>query len=91
MNTDRQISITPDSLIAITCQKVNCDSELFTQAVMIRKLSALISPTAQEQKIQIPVFVCLKCQTVQDELLPDELRKKSSKTSPNAGGGFIIA
>jgi len=46
------------------CEK--CESTLFQQAIEIRKLSALVSPTGQAAIIPMQVFVCHSCQTVLD-------------------------
>jgi len=39
-----------------------CGSELFTPAVKVFTVSALLSPTGQELTAQQPVLICLKCQ-----------------------------
>ena len=38
-----------------------CGSELFTPAVKVFTVSALVSPTGQELTAQQPVLVCLEC------------------------------
>ena len=53
-----------------TCDK--CENKTFVQAFILRKLSALLSPTGTAAKIPIPVFACLKCDHVNDSFLPKE-------------------
>ena len=38
-----------------------CGSELFTPAIKLYTVSALVSPTGQEMMAQQPVLVCLEC------------------------------
>lgn len=45
----------------------NCGSKLFAEAVVLKKLSPIISPTGKEELYPIPVYACVKCQTVPDE------------------------
>jgi len=53
-----------------TCEK--CNSKVFTQVVMIRRLSALLSPTGQPTMIPIQMFACAKCNHVNTGFLPKE-------------------
>ena len=55
------INVNPDDLEAILCE---CGHDLFIPAVRIKRMSALVSPNGQEQYLQIPVSVCLKCDAV---------------------------
>jgi hypothetical protein len=41
-----------------------CGSELFTPAIKLYTVSALVSPTGQELTAQQPVLVCLECRKV---------------------------
>ena len=41
----------------------HCGSSLFQQAVLVFKVSALVSPTGQELVANQPVLVCLNCKT----------------------------
>jgi hypothetical protein len=53
----------------ITC---TCGSKYFTGAVMLRKVSAIVSPTGQEMIAQQPVIICVKCH---EPYVSDEMRK----------------
>ena len=49
----------------IKCEK--CDNSTFKQTLLVRKLSALVSPNGQETVIPIAVFACEKCGHVNAE------------------------
>lgn len=51
----------------VVCPK--CGSKLFTEAVVLKKLSPIVSPTNKEELYPIPVYVCAKCQTIPDEYM----------------------
>ena len=58
-----QIDISKTS--AIKCEK--CENQTFKQSLLLRKLSALVSPNGQETVIPIGVFACEKCGHVNSE------------------------
>ena len=58
-----QIDISKTS--AVKCEK--CENQTFKQTLLIRKMSALVSPNGQEQIIPIGVFACEKCGHVNAE------------------------
>ena len=45
----------------------SCGSKLFIEAVALKKLSAILSPTGREEIVPIPTFVCVECGTVPAE------------------------
>lgn len=55
---------------AETCEE--CGSKTFSQVFLVRKLSALLSPTGTEAKIPIQVFACSKCGHINKGFLPQE-------------------
>jgi len=55
---------------AITCDE--CNSDAFHPAFLLRKVSALISPTGKETVIPIQVFACDSCGHINEEFLPIE-------------------
>ena len=54
----------------VGCEK--CGHKLFTQLMMFKKLSAVMSPTGQESMIPIQVFACNECGHVNKDFLPPE-------------------
>ena len=51
--------------IPIKCE--SCENSTFKQTLLIRKMSALVSPSGQETVIPIGVFACEKCGHVNSE------------------------
>ena len=49
----------------VQCEK--CENSTFKQTLLIRKVSALVSPNGQEQYVPIAVFACEKCGNVNAE------------------------
>lgn len=45
-----------------------CGSKLFHEAIVLKKVSALISPTGKEELYPIPVYVCDKCGKIPEDL-----------------------
>jgi len=68
-----QVKLDMSDLKDIVCE--NCESKIFREATMFKKLSALLSPTGKEQVIPIPVFRCDDCGHINDGFLP-QLKKK---------------
>jgi uncharacterized Zn finger protein len=58
-----QIDISKTS--AIKCD--SCENQTFKQSLLLRKLSALVSPNGQETLVPVQVFACEKCGHVNAE------------------------
>jgi len=69
-----QLNISLDKTSPITCDK--CAGQIFTDGVMLRKASRLLTGTAQDALIPIQVFSCIACGHVNEDFLPPMLRKK---------------
>lgn len=52
----------------------NCGHNVFHEAIMFRKVSALLSGTGKEGLAPIPVFACAKCGFTNDMFIPQEIR-----------------
>lgn len=64
---------------AIKCEKCGC--ETFVQAVLLRKVSPILTGTGQPGIIPIPTFVCTNCGGVNQEMLPKELQTGDSTSN----------
>ena len=62
-NMQEQIDISKTS--AIKCEA--CENQTFKQSLLLRKLSALVSPNGQETLVPVQVFACEKCGHVNKE------------------------
>ena len=49
----------------IKCEK--CENQTFKQTLLIRRISALVSPNGQETLVPVQVFACEKCGNVNSE------------------------
>ena len=54
-----QQTIDMSQTTSIQCEK--CENSTFKQTLLIRKLSALVSPNGQETLVPVQVFACEKC------------------------------
>jgi hypothetical protein len=64
-------SISPavlESALDLGCEK--CGNKYFIEAAMVKKVSALVSPTGKELLVPVPVLACLLCKHVNDIFLP---------------------
>ena len=64
---DGQVTQTVDvsQTTPVKCEK--CENQTFKQALLLRKVSALVSPNGQEQYVPVAVFACEKCGHVNSE------------------------
>ena len=53
-----------------------CKGEAFVQALILRKVSALLTETGKEGYLPIQVFACVKCGHVNAHFIPSEIRPK---------------
>jgi len=51
-------NIKPEDTVAIKCE---CGGLVFQECFMMRRISAIMSPTGKEEQFQIPVPVCIAC------------------------------
>jgi len=73
MNDTINIPVSLDQTDEIKCDK--CGSNAFHPAFLLRKVSALISPTGKETVIPIQVFACDACGHINEEFKPIEKDK----------------
>jgi hypothetical protein len=56
----------------VECDK--CKNQSFQEAIMLRKVSAILSPSGKSGLLPIPIFVCNSCGHTNQSFLPPELR-----------------
>jgi uncharacterized Zn finger protein len=64
-NSQTQETINFSKTTQIKCEK--CEGSTFKQTLLLRKLSALVSPSGQETIVPMQVFGCEKCGHVNKE------------------------
>ena len=69
---DGQVTQTVDISQTTPVKCDNCENQTFKNTLIIRKLSALVSPNGQEQYIPVAVFACEKCGHVNSEFVDME-------------------
>ena len=65
-----QMNVSYGQTDSITCEK--CDGEVFVPAFLLRKVSALVSPTGKETVLPIQLFACANCNHINEDMLPVE-------------------
>jgi hypothetical protein len=54
----------------IICEK--CEGEVFVPAFLLRKVSALVSPSGKETVLPVQLFACASCNHINEDMLPVE-------------------
>ena len=63
-----QLQVDISAATDVSCDE--CDRKIFRVACIVKKLSALISPTGKEMVVPVQVLECSSCGNVNDEFLP---------------------
>jgi hypothetical protein len=56
--------------LPIVCEE--CENSVFTEGVLLRKISRFVTGTAQDALMPVPVFACSKCGHVNEEFMPKD-------------------
>jgi len=67
------------SLPTVKCDK--CGNTSFQEALIMKKVSAILSETGKVGYYPIPVFSCTMCGHINQEFLPEQLRDKPKLTN----------
>jgi uncharacterized Zn finger protein len=68
MNPNVKLSDTSE----VKCDKCYCSA--FTEAVLMRKVSPILTGQAKPGYLPVPTFACAACGHVNEEFVPEELR-----------------
>ena len=90
-----KVNITPDMMRSFKTLTCDCGGMLFHNGVVIKKISAIISPSGEEEAYPLEVLVCEKCGKVPNEIdgmkmLPKEVladKKEESLFKGTSGDG----
>jgi len=71
--------ITPDVIKNSAIVECECGGKIFVEKLVFKKLSALISPSGNEELIPLPLLICEKCGKMPrifdpTNLIPDEFK-----------------
>jgi len=59
MTEKLKMNVNVESMPMVACKK--CRGNFFKDVVVIKKISAIVSPTGKDEVLPIPVFICDKC------------------------------
>lgn len=59
--------------------KCSCGHNIFQGCLMARKVSRLITGGPADTIISIPIFTCMKCGSIIEELIPPEMKEQSKE------------
>lgn len=72
MNEPQQVNVDLSQAEDIVCE--NCKNYTFQEVALMKRLSALVSPTGKEALVPIPVFACNACGWINARFLPASMR-----------------
>jgi hypothetical protein len=73
-NNQVNLNVTLDKTVPVTCEE--CGNNVFVEGLLLRKVSRFLTGQNQDGIIPIPVFSCSKCQHVNEEFIPSDLKKQ---------------
>ena len=83
-----QINVDLSQAEDIICE--NCGNYTFNEVVLMKKLSALISPTGKEAVVPIPTFACTACGFINRRFLPTQMTEQSEQREESARPSLVI-
>ena len=63
----------------VTCER--CENYTFEQVMLMKKVSALVSPTGKEAVVPIPTFACNACGHINKGFLPVIPKRSDTENS----------
>lgn len=76
----------PINLDLSTAQDVvcdNCGNYTFNEVVLMKRVSALVSPTGKEAIVPIPTFACNACGFINKQFLPVKMTEQEDTPQQN--------
>ena len=67
-NEPAKVSVNLEDAECIRCD--NCESAVFKQSYVLRKVSALLSPTGKEVVVPVNIMQCSECEHVNEGFVP---------------------
>lgn len=77
----------PINLDLSTAQDVvcdNCGNYTFNEVVLMKRVSALVSPTGKEAIVPIPTFACNACGFINKQFLPVRMTEQQEQAQTEA-------
>lgn len=76
LNQPKQTSITLKDTSSVECDE--CKNTTFNEAMIMRKVSRLLTGAPKDSYVPVPVFLCSACGHLNEEFLPAELKVTTS-------------
>ena len=70
----QQVKVDLSQAETLKCE--DCNNVLFISSTIIKRLSALVSPSGKEQIVPVPTFRCDECGFINEEFRPIEQKTK---------------
>ena len=70
---NQQVRVGLENSTAIVCE--NCDNTTFREASYLRKVSRLLTGSADDMIVPVPTFICAKCGHVNEQFQIKEPKK----------------
>jgi uncharacterized Zn finger protein len=71
----QQINLDLSNATDVVCE--SCGNYTFQEVVLMKKVSALVSPTGKEAIVPIPTFSCNACGFINKQFLPVKIAEQS--------------
>lgn len=78
MNQRPPIELDLSNAQDIKCERPGCGNYTFQEVVLMKKVSALLSPNGKAGIVPIPTFACNVCGHVNAQFLPVKLNERST-------------
>lgn len=69
----QNMNVDLSSATDVVCEK--CESRMFKDIAILKKISALVSPTGKEAIVPIATFACASCGNLNKEFDPDQAKE----------------
>ena len=80
---DQRMNIDLTNAQDVTCE--NCGNYTFQEVALMKRISALVSPTGKEAIVPIPTFACNACGFINKQFLPVRMADQGREETPAEG------
>lgn len=81
MQPNQPINLDLTNAQDVTCE--NCGNYTFNEVALMKRVSALVSPTGKDAIIPIPTFACNACGYINKQFLPVKMAEEATAPKSN--------
>jgi uncharacterized Zn finger protein len=81
MQTNQPMNLDLTNAQDVTCE--NCGNYTFSEVALMKRISALVSPTGKEAIVPIPTFACNACGYINKQFLPVRVAEEATAPKSN--------